>query len=154
MSPLPQTQPPAYSEGPEREWTPYPDPSCWVEDRTIVFRAEDNTFHFSVVWLSRHSSAVRDIMEARASDATMGTNANPIFVDGIKANEMASFIRWLSYASSPGDIDMEVANEAYLLGVLAVSRLWGVQMGEAFVLKNLDNLRPSLSSSRQLELAR
>ncbi|KAF9444831.1 hypothetical protein P691DRAFT_763060 [Macrolepiota fuliginosa MF-IS2] len=91
------SQPLVYLLGVGMQWTRYPDPICWVKDQAYVFHAENKTFHFSITWLSCHLGVVEDLVKA-CTDSMKGTNADPIFVEGVSTDKMALFIRWLSNA--------------------------------------------------------
>lgn len=95
---------------------------------------------------------------------------DPVLLDGISANALASFIHWFFYTwvvhlrneilanrnsnSDHDEMGAREIDEEFLVGVLTVSRYWNIQKGEDFVRKHFIDIHPALPPSRQLELAR
>ncbi|KAF9440187.1 hypothetical protein P691DRAFT_768158 [Macrolepiota fuliginosa MF-IS2] len=73
---------------------------------------------------------------------------DPIFLPGVKANDLASFIHWFFHLNFDKNTMSEMS-EDILMGILVMSCHWGMQDGEAFIKANI---KCTVSLSHFLEL--
>ena len=69
--------------------------SCLVEALLIIKQVDNTLFCVDLKNLERHSEPIRNIFEIPPSVANEGTESNPIFLEGLSAEEFSSFLSWI-----------------------------------------------------------
>ncbi|KAF9230040.1 hypothetical protein BU15DRAFT_84126 [Melanogaster broomeanus] len=123
-------------------------PIFYFDDGNIVFQADQTLFRLHQGILTVHSAAWRDILKIPSGIESDGTEAHPILLEGITESEFAHFVTWVYHVGS-NETELD---EAALIAILKVSRLWMIENSITWAVNHLARL--DLSPARKLQLAR
>ncbi|KAJ7060887.1 hypothetical protein C8F01DRAFT_1077018 [Mycena amicta] len=132
------------------QWTKHPQ--FWVEDGSIVLRAEKIIFKIHRTHLEKSSEPMRDILKIPVTGDDQGTEHWPILLRGTTAAMFGHFLEYIYHWGFDEPSTSAEAEEKYI-DILAIADLWEIKAARKFAIKALSGIEPPLSPARKLQLS-